>query len=114
MWQIWDTITYQCVQTIVGHRCEIWSMQYIPNSVPSVFAARFANEKAVEALESFGMIITGSADDLIRGYVFVPSEIVPKSSTISGGDVEEVLMYFGCLKLVGGENCSGSYILENL
>lgn len=44
--KVWDLDTVCCIQTIVGHRCEIWSLAITPNS----------------------NVITGSSDQLLRGY----------------------------------------------
>ena len=53
--KVWDLNTNYCLQTIVGHRCEIWclSWAYVPD---------------LETNDSHMIMMTGSSDDLIRGY----------------------------------------------
>jgi U3 small nucleolar RNA-associated protein 12 len=44
--KVWDVDSHQCLQTIVGHRCEIWAVK----------------------VSSSGRVYTGCTDEYIRGY----------------------------------------------
>lgn len=93
--KVWDIETQYCIQTIVGHRCEIWSL----------------------AISKSKMIVTGCSDELIRGY-----RIRSNDSVIDGenevkdvllSDDETVLEYYGCIRRSmssgNGDRCVGLY-----
>ena len=85
--KVWDLTTQFCVQTIVGHRTEVWALAVgPPNSRGNV------------------MVLTGSADNLVRGYRLAASSSSgsKEGSSSSGGsndpllgDDETVLEYYG-------------------
>lgn len=52
--QVWDLEAQCCVQTVVGHRCEIWTV------------AVLQRQAADGTLTT--MLLTGASDELIRGY----------------------------------------------
>lgn len=64
------------MQTIVGHRCEIWSLA-IRNHFHSGGA----------------LIITGSADELLRGYSLKSSK-----TSVDLLDDNDILEYIGCIE----------------
>lgn len=51
---MWDLDTQCCVQTVVGHRCEIWSVAVLQRTT----ADGTANP----------IVLTGASDELVRGY----------------------------------------------
>lgn len=55
-----------CIQTLVGHRCEIWSVATTP-----------------QVADAATLVITGSADEFIRGYQLHPS--LARSTAVQGG-----------------------------
>jgi U3 small nucleolar RNA-associated protein 12 len=83
--KVWDMTTQYCVQSIVGHRCEIWSLANI---------------------SSANLLVTGSSDEFLRGYTYNT-----ESSSESSGlqDEEVILVYSGLIKrAVGGvDRCTG-------
>lgn len=105
--KVWDLSTHHCVQTIVGHRCEIWCLA-------ACFSPLSGEERSM-------VITTGSSDDLLRGYKVKEGSATARSGSGSGlvvemegegegegggeGD-EGVLEYLGCVQLQGGERCS--------
>ncbi len=69
--KVWDISTQFCIQTVVGHRCEIWSLGVTPT----------------------GIILTGSADEYIRGY-----RLLGLDEESVALDNESVIEYYGCIK----------------
>ncbi|PXF46279.1 WD repeat-containing protein 3 [Gracilariopsis chorda] len=65
--KVYDVETQHCVQTIVGHRAEVWAMELDPTN---------------------SLLVTGSADAEIRGYLLrnVTDEFDPAKAT--GGDLD--------------------------
>lgn len=102
--KVWDVSTQHCMQTIVGHRAEIWSLavHYPPQQSASDIEVTTADESSKEknALKFVvPTIVTGAADDLLRAYSVVPGDVLV-------ADAEAVLEYAGCVKLTGGEKCT--------
>lgn len=97
--KVWDLDTHHCVQTIVGHRCEIWCL----TTVVAPVSSSEGNEL---------LILTGSSDDLVRGYR-VRENSKTDGSTGEGADEEEVLDYFGCHQLTGGEKCAALAVSQH-
>ena len=94
--KVWDLATQHCVQTIVGHRSEIWTMGMHIYSHAS-------------ATEPTHLIITGASDSLLRGYVVKGSSIaegdVPQAQN---GEENEILEYIGSLEReFGFDKCTG-------
>lgn len=100
--QVWDITTQSCIQTVVGHRCEIWSMVLctMPTST---------SQEGSEEVGSSLLILTGSADDLLRGYRMQ----MDGDTAIGLGDDEQMLEYCGAVQCVGGEKCSGEATFHN-
>jgi U3 small nucleolar RNA-associated protein 12 len=96
--RVWDITTQSCIQTVVGHRCEIWSM--VLCSLPFLPSADGSEEDPSSLL-----VLTGSADDLLRGYRVQ----VDGAATIGLGDEEQVLDYCGAVQSQGGEKCAGDH-----
>ncbi len=113
--KVWDLTTQHCVQTIVGHRSEIWSLAV----VPAPFAIRGSDDskssKRKKSLPSssteeaavgaapghrYPVLVTGAADDLLRAY-----SLRPDRGEAMIADSEDVLEYMGCVKL-SGEKCT--------
>ena len=89
--KVWDMTTLYCVQTIVGHRCEVW---------------------ALHNLDHAGILLTGCSDELIRGYTYRDDtdESAAASTTIVDGiqDEEAILRYCGAIKrAAGADRCGG-------
>lgn len=118
--KVWDLGTQHCLQTIVGHRCEIWALAVFspPSSSTTAEAAKKAGKNGssasgsaetatpspssaeVSSAASHCRIVTGASDDLLRAYhVRIPAD----ASLIA--DNEDVLEYTGCIKL-NGERCT--------
>jgi len=74
--KVWDITTRHCIQTIVGHRCEIWALGISPDNT---------------------MIITGSSDSYIRAYQFKKDDDILNNKKPTIGDDEVILEYFGCI-----------------
>lgn len=74
--KVWDITTRHCIQTIVGHRCEIWALGISPDS---------------------SMIITGSSDSFIRAYKFKSYDEHSDNANATIGDDEVIIEYFGCI-----------------
>ena len=82
-----------CVQTIVGHRCEIWSLAIRNN------------------FHTGGvLIVTGAADELLRGYILVKN-VLSKSPD----NENDVLQYIGCMERQNGsiDKCASIIINNN-
>lgn len=117
---MWDLETQCCVQTVVGHRCEIWSLAVL--------------QRVSNSGETSALIMTGAADELLRGYRLSSSasatveetkqqqQGAQKSSTavtatittsaVAAGDddVMRVIEYHGCLERTasgGSDKCAG-------
>ena len=100
--QVWDMSTQHCIQTIVGHRCEIWSLALAPLPLQDTHGeASLVNQSH--------LILTGSSDETIRGYLISSTghEASPNSA-LELSDEVEVLSYVGCLQSQGGEKCAGN------
>lgn len=80
---MWDIETQHCLQTIVGHRCEIWSL-----------ASSNSNNNNTDSTNV--TLVTGSSDEFIRGYRLKDHPSESTSSKIN--DSDEVLEYFGCVQ----------------
>ena len=120
--KVWDLSTQHCIQTIVGHRCEIWSLAISANNEQQVLDLETAvqlegngsevirsgkkrkspdNSSAdtkiasLHQQQSYPLIFTGAADDLLRAYSLVKKE--DGETLIS--DSAEILEYAGCIKL---------------
>ncbi len=90
--KIWDLDTRHCVQTIVGHRSEIWSMAVINDR----------NEPSKVRL------YTGAADELIRGYRISVNTSGDATNDevqqvkVNVDHTQEIFKYFGCIKRSAG------------
>ena len=94
--KVWDMSTQHCIQTIVGHRSEIWSLAVTLNNSNEMEEESSGTSKGKYIVPS---VVTGAADDLIRAY-----SIQPQGALL--GDAEDVLRYSGCFKLASGEKCT--------
>lgn len=95
--KVWDFETRHCIQTIVGHRAEIWSLAVVPSS---------SSDKI--------RVFTGASDELIRVYKVNASEdrlestqtvvsVTSEAKVIKENPFdEEVLSLFGCLERSAG------------
>eukprot|EP01041_Mallomonas_annulata_P006461 gene6461-13054_t len=101
--KVWDVETQTCLQTITGHRCEIWSLAISPSG---------------------SFLVTGSSDESIRGYRIrsgveaqnsnsndnnnAASELSP-APVVNLNDDEQVLDYIGCVHREHGntDKCTG-------
>lgn len=81
--KVWDTLAMTCVQTVVGHRSEVWSLAVVP-----------AEDR------SMVRVFTGASDDLLRVYTLNAEEVPAE-----GGDVE-ILHYLGSVKRSTSERCT--------
>eukprot|EP01038_Epipyxis_sp_PR26KG_P009374 gene9374-12630_t len=88
--KVWDIDTRYCLQTIVGHRCEIWSLAVVQTSIT-------VDDGEVQVVTK---IYTGSADEFIRGYIVSNN----KSDNINVNDSEVILEYFGSIVRQTGGN----------
>jgi U3 small nucleolar RNA-associated protein 12 len=111
--KVWDLSTQHCIQTVVGHRCEIWSLAILSPS---------ASDTGAGGDLSSVRVVTGGADDLLRGYrLHIPTNssdndakgegeaekepsnarnVADVSSSVLLGDDEKVLEYYGCVRRV--------------
>ena len=125
--KVWDVATQHCVQTVVGHRCEIWSLAVYRQGTGSGSAGEDGEYEGVR-------VVTGGADELLRGYRLAVSgagstksgEAVStgKKGAASGvggeeekrvflGDEETLLVYFGCVRRDGSASmdaCRGLHV----
>lgn len=101
--QVWDLETRCCIQTIVGHRCEIWSLAVL------VSAKKGSDETSAEQLEDNVSIVTGSSDEFIRGYRLKAQS----SDAVTGADLgeeQDVLEYYGCaVRGCPTDKCTGLF-----
>lgn len=93
--KVWDVDNKYCLQTIVGHRTEIWSLLVL-------------HPTEAEYLR----ILTGSADEQVRAYALTQSVLTSEMlATLEGAVEENVLTYVGSLKRTnhGGniDRCAG-------
>lgn len=85
--KLWDLETKSCIQTIVGHRHEIWSLAVLSDPED----------------QSKTRIFTGSSDELIRGYKINDNLDEIKNSD----DSSEILVSIGSVKRnSGNDRCS--------
>ena len=110
------------MQTVVGHRCEIWSLAVLHRPLSSSSSGG-GSGSGVSAL-----IMTGAADELLRGYRLCSGAAAPadseKSSSSKGKkdmpagagvgagdeDTMRVIEYYGCLERgtgQGSDKCAG-------
>jgi U3 small nucleolar RNA-associated protein 12 len=77
---VWDLETQCCVQTVVGHRCEIWSV------------AVLQRQQADGTLRT--LLVTGASDELLRGYRLCAEGRAPESTdtTPAGEEGNQVLL----------------------
>ena len=128
--KVWDVATQHCVQTIVGHRCEIWSLAVYRQGTGSGSVGEEDGE--YEGVR----VVTGGADELLRGYRLAVSGTKAGSaqsgaavstgkkggaSGVGGedekrvflGDEETLLVYFGCVRRDGSAStdaCRGLHV----
>jgi U3 small nucleolar RNA-associated protein 12 len=90
LFKVWDIESRHCIQTIVGHRAEIWSLAvYIPP--PS---DQNPNERI--------RIYTGAADELIIAYkLAVVGEDEQSGNTESSAE-EEIIRFYGVISRTSG------------
>jgi U3 small nucleolar RNA-associated protein 12 len=88
--KVWDLESSVCVQTVVGHRSEIWSVTVIDQT----------------------KVITGCADDMLRGFRIAEGSNNDNSSSTRIVDVGEgetaLLEYYGCVRRTasGTDRCA--------
>ena len=75
--KVWDMSTQFCIQTIVGHRNEIWSLAVCP-------------------ISDGRLVVTGSADGRLRGYSL--SQSGEAEEAVHLRDDERVLDYIGSVE----------------
>lgn len=77
--------TRHCIQTIVGHRSEVWAIAVV----------RHMDQQQLQDIHIF----TGAADEVIRGYRLKRKEDqeAGSSSQVSVNDSEEMFVYFGSM-----------------
>ena len=85
--KVWDLETQCCVQTVVGHRCEIWSLGVLHRAAAGP------------------IVLTGAADELVRGYRLSTSSSAATSDL--GEDSVRVIEFYGSVERQPGGN--GSY-----
>lgn len=89
--KVWDLETQCCVQTVVGHRCEIWSLAVL-HKAPS------ANTN-LSNTNSGVIVLTGAADELIRGYRLITTTTTTASATTTASDdTMTILEYYGSVE----------------
>jgi U3 small nucleolar RNA-associated protein 12 len=85
--KVWDLATQYCVQTVVGHRTEIWSL-------------------AVSQREGDYLVATGSSDGMLRGFSLTSEAEVDSKNAL--GDEEVVLQELGAIgRQFGTDKCLG-------
>jgi len=91
--KVWDYETRSCIQTIVGHRSEIWSLAILTHpSDPDRIR-----------------VFTGSADELIRGYL-VDTTVTDEAAV----NETEILKYYGGVqRSSGADRCQSLDINAN-
>ena len=84
--KVWDIDSNHCIQTVVGHRSEIWSLQVIDSS----------------------RVITGSNDNLLRGFRLVEGGHEVSQDPGADSTTDAVLEYFGCVRrdVSGADRCA--------
>jgi hypothetical protein len=99
--------TQHCIQTIVGHRCEIWTLALAP--LPQQHHESSGETASLPHQEY--LLLTGSSDEMIRGYAIGSLADQTASGTDSAIDLSdevEVLKYVGGMSSQGGEKCTGA------
>ena len=84
--KVWDIETRFCIQTILGHRSEIWSLAVI-------------KPRERESPNEF-RVLTGCGDDQLRGYrvksqISATDKEQDEGATMLLDDEENVLEYYG-------------------
>lgn len=100
--KVWCMETQSCVQTIVGHRCEIWSVSL----VGSLWST---TENSTS--ESTLTVVTGGSDDVLRGYSVITHASTSSTNTeedtkqmSDSSDIEEmILKYIGNVSTLCGQ-----------
>jgi U3 small nucleolar RNA-associated protein 12 len=113
--KVWCMDTQACIQTIVGHRCEIWSVSLIGDSGPVDATSDISESKHVHTQTL--TIVTGGSDDVLRGYSVLSHGASPaagsgggqaNSSTdhddSSSSSAEDVLRYIGSVSTQCGQD----------
>jgi U3 small nucleolar RNA-associated protein 12 len=112
--KVWDLSTRHCVQTVVGHRAEIWSLALVPIGQ----VKPDSSSSGAEAESSYLLLLTGSADEFIRGYMLTHDSHVetPVSTEVLAAplvaDTGDVLRYIGSVQRdipsgAASNNCTG-------
>jgi U3 small nucleolar RNA-associated protein 12 len=106
--QVWDLETYHCVQTVVGHRCEIWSVAAVEvqGGPGGATIAQLHSDVAQQWL-----VLTGAADEFLRGYSLDSILASPTAGTALDDDIE-LLKYCGSMQRLasGNDKCVGLHI----
>jgi U3 small nucleolar RNA-associated protein 12 len=89
--KVWDLTSHTCLQSIVGHRCEVWSLAVIKS-----------HDSEIDMKTSY-RVLTGSSDDLIRGYRI---KLQTDLEQVDPGSVDDILEYYGSVKRGSGDRCS--------
>uniref|UniRef100_A0A7S3MHG5 Guanine nucleotide-binding protein subunit beta-like protein n=1 Tax=Spumella elongata TaxID=89044 RepID=A0A7S3MHG5_9STRA len=88
--KVWDLETQCCVQTVVGHRCEIWSLAVLQRASGN------------------SLLVTGAADEVVRGYRLsttgTTTAVVAGESTSE--DSMQVIEFYGSVERQSGGNGS--------
>ena len=96
--KVWDIDTQQCIQTIVGHRCEIWSVTTIGVTATDVRGETATDLSTPNASYT---VITGSSDDQLRGYT-VNTSLLGASTNEVEKEEENILTYIGSISTACG------------
>lgn len=104
--KVWDVTTQYCIQTIVGHRCEIWSLAVVAESILNTDESDASSSSSRSPVR----IWTGSSDEWIRGYRVVSSSDDSTGNDVMLSDNENVLEYYGCVKRSDRDRCSGLHV----
>lgn len=88
--KVWDLTTGHCIQTLVGHRCEIWCLAVV--NIPT-------------ASGPVTGVVTGADDEILRIY-----HVATSASAIDN----DVLLPKGEITLRGGEKCTSLAVDGNI
>ena len=97
--KVWDIDTQQCIQTIVGHRCEIWSVTTIGVTATDVRGETATDLSTPNSLSY--TVITGSSDDQLRGYTVNTSLLSANTNEVEKEE-ENILTYIGSISTACG------------
>eukprot|EP01035_Chromulina_nebulosa_P021761 gene21761-28161_t len=102
--KVWDINTSASIQTIIGHRAEIWSIAIANSRIDK-------NNEEID-ISNYIRLYTGSSDLYIRGYKVLSSYLYNVQNNLPNGVDSKVIEFIGEIKRVDthADRCHALYI----